>query len=193
MPMRSCAAGTPDAEDSESLERIISVSMLLQEHNWAAPWDSFRWASETQPQKKQCRRVARSSRRRRGHDRLRQSQYDRSGFARNDPSPRDQEHLYAFIATPHTPPRLVDLGKSDELRKAIGNRWYSLLRRADSRAGELKEAGLAVRRRFWDVLALDKPERVFMVPDGIVYRLNFAALPDDRRLSDRKRLALSHF
>jgi CHAT domain-containing protein len=86
-------------------------------------------------------------------------------------------HLYAFVSASGAVPRVIDLGSAVEI-EALSARWYALLRRAESDAAELNQAGLAVRARLWDPLGLDAPQRVFVVNDGPTYRLNFAALPD---------------
>ena len=87
------------------------------------------------------------------------------------------EHLYAFVRVQGATPRAFDLGSAAEI-EALSARWYSLLRRADSDAAGLQQAGIAVRQRLWDPLGLKAAERVFVINDGPTFRLNFAALPD---------------
>jgi CHAT domain-containing protein len=89
----------------------------------------------------------------------------------------DNAHLYAFVSAQGAAPRVIDLGRSDEI-EALSARWYSLLRRADSDTTSIKLAGMAVRERLWDSLGLATPQRVFLINDGPTYRLNLAALPD---------------
>lgn len=88
-----------------------------------------------------------------------------------------QPRLYAFVAEPDQPPRLIALGDVAAL-EARGERWYRLMREP-GRDDELREAGLAVRTHLFDALKLARTDgRLFVVADAVVHRLNFAALPD---------------
>ncbi len=85
--------------------------------------------------------------------------------------------LYAFVAEPGQPPRLIALGDVAAL-EARGERWYRLMREP-GRDEELREAGIAVRTHLFDALKLARHDgRLFVVADAVVHRLNFAALPD---------------
>lgn len=89
----------------------------------------------------------------------------------------DKPHLYAFVAETGAVPQLRDLGEVAAL-DALTERWYRLMREP-GHDSELREAGLAVRKRLYDALALKNPNgRVLVVADAGVHRLNFAALPD---------------
>ena len=74
--------------------------------------------------------------------------------------------------------RLVGLGNIDAIDMAI-DRWLKQLRNPASDAAALAAAGNALRMLIWDPLgiAADNP-RVLVVPDGALFRVNFAVLPD---------------
>ncbi len=85
--------------------------------------------------------------------------------------------LYALISDGDSA-RLMDLGDSAAIDAAI-DRWVRLLREPDSNMTELAHAGDAVRAAVWDALAIRHvPTRILVVPDGSLFRVNFAALPD---------------
>ena len=92
-----------------------------------------------------------------------------------------------FVARPGESPRVLPLGPAREI-DALVDRWVreivsaptrdrgAAARRAEARC---RNAGEALRARIWDPLlaALDRASRVFVVPDGSLYRVNFSALP----------------
>ena len=85
--------------------------------------------------------------------------------------------LYALVVE-HQSIRIVALGDGDDIGAKVDS-WYRLLRNRRSDASALADAGHALRAAIWDPLAIGKGERhVFIVPDGALFRVNFAALPD---------------
>ncbi len=85
--------------------------------------------------------------------------------------------LYALISDGDSV-RLTDLGDSASIDAAV-DRWVRLLREPDSNMTELVHAGSAVRAAVWDALTIRHiPTRILVVPDGSLFRVNFAALPD---------------
>ena len=90
---------------------------------------------------------------------------------------KEKSHLYAFVAGHEAVPRLVDLGEEAAV-DALAQRWQRLVRNPEGDDAELREAGLALRRRVFDPLALPTATRAFIVADAGLHRLNFAALPD---------------
>ena len=58
-------------------------------------------------------------------------------------------------------------------------RWYADLRDPGTPAAQIERDGIAVRALAWDPIASELPaRRVFIVPDGALYRVNWSALPD---------------
>lgn len=89
----------------------------------------------------------------------------------------EKAKMYAFVAAPDASPRLVDLGDEAAL-DALAQRWQRLMVDPASDAAALAEAGTALRRRVFDPLGLTAAGRTFVVADGGLHRVNFAALPD---------------
>jgi CHAT domain-containing protein/tetratricopeptide (TPR) repeat protein len=94
----------------------------------------------------------------------------------------------ALVARAGEPPRVIPLGGTDQI-DALINRWAETIVSAPSadagpeaRRSETscRKAGLALRRRIWDPVGavVGHPARVLIVPDGALYRVSFAALPD---------------
>lgn len=84
--------------------------------------------------------------------------------------------------------RIVRLGGGREVEEGVG-RWRSSLLRIDEQGEmDLREAGRRLREMIWNpVLAcIGEAREVFVVPDGALHALSFAALPtdDDRYLID---------
>ncbi|MDC8012227.1 CHAT domain-containing protein [Tahibacter soli] len=98
-------------------------------------------------------------------------------YVATPPAPNEKSKLYAFVAAAGAAPRLVDLGDEAAL-DALAQRWQGLVVDAHSDAAALREAGAALRRRVFDPLSLAPSGRTFVVADGGLHRLNFAALPD---------------
>ena len=85
--------------------------------------------------------------------------------------------LYALISDGDSA-RLTELGDSAPIDAAI-DRWVRLVREPDNKMTELEHAGGVVRTAVWDALAIRHvPTRILVVPDGSLFRVNFAALPD---------------
>ena len=77
-------------------------------------------------------------------------------------------------------PLVIPIGKADEIEKLI-LRWRSLLDggvSASTRSDYRQVAG-SLRERLWDPISphLENAERIFLVPDGAVNLVSFAALP----------------
>jgi CHAT domain-containing protein/Tfp pilus assembly protein PilF len=109
-------------------------------------------------------------------------QFDLEADARSDPqarrSPTSQRTVYAFVRQAGRT-RLVRLGDSATIEFKI-DYWNRLLRRPTGDLEQLTAAGRAVREAVWDPLAIGHDfANVFVVPDGALYRVSFAALPDD--------------
>jgi CHAT domain-containing protein/tetratricopeptide (TPR) repeat protein len=103
---------------------------------------------------------------------------------------RWQPSYLALVWAGDEAPALVPLGPAGRIDSLV-QRWREEAGRAPSHnasgeAGEQAEAacraaGLALRRQIWDPLPsrLRNAARVFVVPDGALNLLNFAALPND--------------
>jgi len=109
-------------------------------------------------------------------------QFDLEADARSDPQVRrsatSQHSVYAFVRQAGRT-RLVRLGDSASIEFKI-DYWNRLLRRPTGDLEQLTAAGRAVREAVWDPLAIGHDfANVFVVPDGALYRVSFAALPDD--------------
>lgn len=88
------------------------------------------------------------------------------------------EDWYAFDVDRRGSPRLVRLGNIKALSAQI-HAWYLDLRTPESDSERLHMDGLAVRRAVLDpVVSNRQPARLFVIPEGELYRINFAALPE---------------
>lgn len=98
-------------------------------------------------------------------------------------------HYLAFVLPADQPtPRVVPLGAAARIDSLVAT-WRAelatgaLRRNRSPQAAALasEQAGHAVRRAVWDPLrsALGPAERVFLVPEGPLHLVNFAALPED--------------
>jgi len=98
-------------------------------------------------------------------------------------------------------PRFVSLGKASDLEPLI-DRWAeacatppsteaAIAHAAERRAQSL---GRAVRRKLWDPLqvSLAGAERIFIVPDGAIGRVNLLALPDEQGVYLAEKKAIVH-
>ncbi len=107
-------------------------------------------------------------------------------FARFDleglpPVKEKQETRYlAFVLrAPGADPAVVPLGDARRVDEAI-NRWTSLMQPAAGRHGPAyRDAGEDLRRLVWDPLEplLGRAERIFVIPDGEIHRVNLDSLP----------------
>lgn len=96
-------------------------------------------------------------------------------------SPREPKPSYlAFILRQgQKEPSLVDLGEADKIQSLV-SRWRELAGRPPGGdEGAYREAGEALRKAVWDPLLphLGEAGRVFIVPDGAMNLVAFAALP----------------
>jgi len=84
---------------------------------------------------------------------------------------------FAFTLAPGAKPRLTRVGGIAESSAAVRN-WYVGLRNPKSDPAQLRADGLALRRAVLDPpLAGRQPKHLFIVPEGELYRVSFAALP----------------
>jgi CHAT domain-containing protein/tetratricopeptide (TPR) repeat protein len=95
-------------------------------------------------------------------------------------------HYVAFVRPARgRAPRVVPVGPAADVESAIST-WLATLTLPVATAPDgdarTRAAGRAVRARVWDPLAraLAGAERVFVVPDGSLSLVSFAALPDGR-------------
>lgn len=89
------------------------------------------------------------------------------------------EDWYAFVLGADGNTRLVRLGRIETI-SAQTRAWYAELRDPNSDIAELRRRGSQLRQALLDPLAvMDKPHRVFFVPDGEMFRVNLEALPID--------------
>lgn len=87
------------------------------------------------------------------------------------------EDWYAFVLDGRGAPRLARVGGIRALSAQI-HAWYLGLRAPGGDAARLRSDGLAVRRALYDPLvAGSQAKRIFVVPEGELYRVDFAALP----------------
>ncbi len=84
-------------------------------------------------------------------------------------------------------PHLVRLGTASEIDSLVSS-WRKEISRGDSGRppkeleADCRAAGVALRRRIWDPLAvhLGHPERIFVVLDGTLHLVNLATFPMDQ-------------
>jgi CHAT domain-containing protein/tetratricopeptide (TPR) repeat protein len=94
------------------------------------------------------------------------------------PAPED---WYAFSLHPDGKAQLRRLGSISELT-AQARAWYVDLRDPHSDPAQLRRDGTALRQSVLDpLLAANPVQRLFIVPEGELYRVSFAALPDRER------------
>ena len=94
-----------------------------------------------------------------------------------------------FVARYGGAPRLVPLGTAQEVDRAVAE-WRSEIAReassllpASDSEQRCRRRGLALRRAIWDPVAREVAgaRRIFVVRDGALHLVNFAALPCDGR------------
>jgi CHAT domain-containing protein/tetratricopeptide (TPR) repeat protein len=91
------------------------------------------------------------------------------------------EDWYAFALVPDGGATLRRVGSIDALSAQL-HAWYEDLRNPHADPARLRGNGLALRQALLDpVVAADAGRRLFIVPEGELYRLSFAALPDDKQ------------
>jgi CHAT domain-containing protein len=89
------------------------------------------------------------------------------------------EDWYAFTLAPDGRATLRRAGGIEALSAQL-RAWYQDLRNPAADAVRLRRNGLALRQALLDpVAAIDAGRQVFIVPEGELYRLSFAALPDN--------------
>jgi CHAT domain-containing protein len=99
----------------------------------------------------------------------------------------DPEFPFSYLALvlrdrPNSEPLMVDLGDAGEIENAVA-RWRAWAVDPGSSSSEESESpvtyGTALRETVWDPLAdhLDGAEVVYLVPEGPLHTVNFAALP----------------
>ncbi len=89
------------------------------------------------------------------------------------------EDWYAFALAPDGKASLRRVGGIDALSAQL-HAWYQDLRNPAADTTRLRGNGLALRRALLDpVVAADAGRRLFIVPEGGLFRLSFAALPDN--------------
>ncbi|HEX3895976.1 MAG TPA: CHAT domain-containing tetratricopeptide repeat protein [Rudaea sp.] len=104
-----------------------------------------------------------------------QERFDVAPAAKTARAQGDQ--LYAYVVD-GAGVRIVALGDSGIIARDV-NAWYALMRDPNAAADTLRQAGLAVRTSIWDpVIHAGSGKHVFIVPDGALFRADFAALPD---------------
>lgn len=108
--------------------------------------------------------------------------FDLEADARSDPQVhrlmKSPHSVYAFVRQ-NGATKLVPLGDGEAIDFKI-EYWNRLLRDPKSDLAQLSTAGRAVREAIWDPLAIAQASTtsVLVIPDGSLYRVNFAALPD---------------
>jgi len=96
--------------------------------------------------------------------------------------PFDRLSYAAFVLPPGGRESVVvDLGPAGEIEEAV-DRWREAARRpppSPKEGGEAEVAGDALRRMLWDPLKphIEGAARIFIVPDGALHTVSFAALP----------------
>ncbi len=101
-------------------------------------------------------------------------------------SPPLESYAVFVVRAGHPTPALLDLGSADEIDDLIANVRMRVAQTASSPLGAAgqseaayRRAGEELRRRVWDPVEphLRSAETVFIVPDGALNLVNFAALP----------------
>ena len=109
------------------------------------------------------------------------------GRSRVDPgaSSRDGAYGALILRADRTAPEAITLGRASEIDSLVA-RWSRAaggigrgLRRLHGAEASCRSAGRALGARIWDPVrgCVEGAERVFVVPDGALHLVNFAALP----------------
>lgn len=93
------------------------------------------------------------------------------------PAPDD---WYAFTLTADGSPRLQRVGDIAAVSAQV-RAWYADLRDPGSDVASLRNHGLALRSVVLDPLAPAGAKQIFVVPEGELFRVSFAALPDKKK------------
>jgi CHAT domain-containing protein/tetratricopeptide (TPR) repeat protein len=94
---------------------------------------------------------------------------------------RAPEDWYAFVLGANGQPSLHRIGRVDALT-AEAHAWYQELRDPASDQAQLRRHGLALRQALLDrIIGSTSKHHLFIVPEGELFRVSFAALPDDSR------------
>ncbi len=89
------------------------------------------------------------------------------------------EDWYAFSLSADSQPSLRRVGGIDALTAEV-NAWYMELRDPASDPAQLRNNGLALRQTLLDhVIGSAAKRQLFVVPEGELFRVSFAALPGD--------------
>ena len=83
---------------------------------------------------------------------------------------------YAFVLGADGKPKLQRVGNIDVLSAQV-RAWYAQLRDPDADSAALRRNGLALRRLLLDPFVPRDARMLFVVPEGELFRVSFAALP----------------
>src|SRR5678816_2881745 len=108
------------------------------------------------------------------------ARYDHLSASFEKPEPR----YMALVLTPGVQPAVVPIGRADRIDRLV-EAWRAEAgtdpRLDPGRRGETRylEAGRLLRRAIWDPIAARLKDRryAFIVPDGVINLVSFAALP----------------
>jgi CHAT domain-containing protein len=87
------------------------------------------------------------------------------------------ELWYAFVLGNDSKAKLQRVGGIEELSAQV-RAWYGQLRDPGSDVAALRRNGQALRRALLDPFVARDTQSVFVVPEGELFRVSFAALPD---------------
>jgi CHAT domain-containing protein/tetratricopeptide (TPR) repeat protein len=86
---------------------------------------------------------------------------------------------YAFVLGADAKPKLQRVGSIDALSAQV-REWYGRLRDPDADAAALRRTGLALRHALFDPFVGKNDKSLFIVPEGELFRVSFAALPGEK-------------
>ncbi|QBB71460.1 CHAT domain-containing protein [Pseudolysobacter antarcticus] len=87
------------------------------------------------------------------------------------------EDWYAFSLASNAPPQLRRIGVIDAISAQV-RAWYGELRNPHSDLAQLRRSGLTLREQLVDpFVSADQKRSLFVVPEGELFRVSFAALP----------------
>jgi len=87
---------------------------------------------------------------------------------------------YAFVLGKNGKPELQRVGRIDALSAQV-RAWYARLRDPDADTAALRRDGLALRHVLFDPFVVRGTNALFIVPEGELFRVSFAALPGEKR------------